>query len=66
MIGNDTDSGSKFEVPTYLFRSLFKYIGSFKAKFEILWTEKPDFIIRHAYYSTYAAFDRVIDCYPKE
>ena len=66
MIGNDTDSGSKFEVPTYPFRSLFKYIGSSKAKFEILWTEEPDFIIRHAYYSTYAAFDRVIDCYPKE
>ena len=66
MIGLDTDSGSKFEVPTYPFRGLFNFIRSSKAKFEILWTEKPDFIIKHAHYSTYAAFDRVIDCYPQE
>ena len=66
MIGPDSDSGSKFEVPTYPFRGLFKYIGSSRTQFEILRTEHPDFTIRHNHYSTYAAFDRVIDCYPKE
>ena len=66
IIGPDTDSSSKLEVPTYPFRSLFNFIRTSKAKFEILWTEKPDFIIKHAHYSTYAVFDRVIDCYPKE
>ena len=66
IMGNDSNLSSKFEVPIYPFRGLFNFIRSSKAKYEILWTEKPDFIIRHAHYSTYAAFDRVIDCYPKE
>ena len=65
MIGPDSDSGSRFEVPTYPFRGLFNFTRSSVANFEILWTEKPDFIIRHAYYSTYAAFGRYIDPYPK-
>ena len=56
----------KHEVPTYPFRGLFKYIGSSKAQFEILKTAYPDFIIRHNHYSTYAAFDRVINYYPSE
>ena len=65
VIGPDSDSGSKHEVPTYPFRGLFNFIRSSRAQFEILWTEQPDFIVRHEHYSTYAAFDRVINPYPK-
>ena len=66
VVGNGESEGIGYEVPTYPFRGLFKYIGSSRAQFEILQTEHPDFIIRHNHYSTYAAFKRVIDCYPKE
>ena len=65
IIGNDKDE-KDFEIPTYPFRGLFNFIGSSKAKFEILKTVFPDFIIKHEHYSTYAAFERVIDYYPLE
>ena len=50
-----------FEAPRGPFRGLLKFIGSSKANFEILKTIPPDFLIKHEYYTTYAAFDRVFD-----
>ena len=50
-----------FEAPMGPFNGLFNFLGSSKAKFEILKTILPDFIIKHEYYSTYAAFNRVFN-----
>ena len=52
-----------FEVPSWAFKGLYKFIHSSKAKFEILKTPFPDFVVKHEHYSTYAAFDRDIGYY---
>ena len=60
IIGNG--KGEKdFEVPMWAFKGLFNFIRSSKSKFEILKTILPDFVIKHEYYSTYTAFDRILD-----
>ena len=60
IIGKEKDE-KDFEVPTWAFKGLFNFIRSSKSKFEILKTDFPDFIVKHEHYSTYAAFDRVLN-----
>ena len=61
VISKNKSKGKKdFEVPTWPFKGLFRFIRSAKATFEILKTTFPDFVVNHEYYSTYAAFGREV------
>ena len=55
-IGN-LDCEIDFELPNKPFKGLLKFMGASIANFEILRTTLPEFIIRHKYYTTYAAFE---------